>query len=53
MLTLAGAAITIYITYIKASAPDAGSFANTTAVIALVIAALLSLLKFFKEYHDL
>jgi hypothetical protein len=52
LLTLAGAGITIYITYVKASAPDAGSFANNTAVGALVIAAVLSVLKFLKDYHD-
>jgi hypothetical protein len=50
---LIAAGFTAYATYVKSSGADAGSFANNTAFIVLVIAAVLSVLKFGKEYHEL
>jgi hypothetical protein len=53
LLTLAGALLTGYLTYIESSAEDADSVAHQTAFIALVIAFALSVLTFLKEYREL
>lgn len=53
VLTTVGALITAWLTYGKNSADDAGSFANNTAIVALVIAAIIAIAKFVKEYRDL
>ena len=53
VLTLVGAGLTAYLTFNKSSGEEAGTFANQTAVFALVIATVLAFLKFVKEYRDL
>ncbi|HEX7168535.1 MAG TPA: hypothetical protein VF230_16255 [Acidimicrobiales bacterium] len=52
LLTTLGALITAWQSYITDSAAD-GSFANDTAVAALVIAAVIAIVKFIKEYREL
>jgi hypothetical protein len=53
LLTLIAAGFTAYGTYVKSNGADAGSFANNTAFVVLLITAALSALKFVKEYHEL
>jgi hypothetical protein len=53
ILTAVGTLITAWLTYIKNEADSAGDFANNTAMVALVIAVVLALLKFLKDYRDL
>ncbi len=53
LVTLAGALITGYNTYLKSSGTDVATFTSKTAFIALALAFALSALKFIKEYRDL
>lgn len=53
LITLGGALITAYNTYLKGSGKDAATFTSKTALTALVLAFVLAVLKFAKEYRDL
>jgi hypothetical protein len=52
VLSLAGALIGAYGTWIKSSGEPSG-FANGTAVVVFAISALLALTKFLKEYREI
>lgn len=53
VLSLAGALLAAYGTWIKNSGEASGGFANSTAVIVFAIATVLAFLKFLSEYHKL
>lgn len=52
VLTLTGAGITAYSSFINDSGDDASDFANRTAFIALLIAFATATLAFIKDYRD-
>lgn len=52
-LTLVGTVISAYNTYLKSTSKDAGSFTGNTAVVALVIAFALAVLKLVQDYRKL
>jgi hypothetical protein len=53
VLTLAGAGITAYSSFINDSGDDASHFANRTAFIALVIAFITAISSFIKDYQEI
>jgi hypothetical protein len=52
-VTLIGAVITAYNTYLKSTGKDAATFTSNTALTALVVAFVLAVLKFIQDYRKL
>jgi hypothetical protein len=53
LVTLIGAVITAYNTYLKSTGKDAATFTSKTALTALVVAFVLAVLKFIQDYRKL